>query len=163
NLWIANQDHGLFRLSPGNEVQQIPWAKMGHKDFATALISDPLQGGLWIGFHYGGLAYFTDDQVSTSYTAAADGLGDGRVNDFKLDQDGTLWVATEGGLSRLKNGLIATLNSKSGLPCDAVHWVMEDDSHAFWLYTACGLLRIARTELDAWAATVDKDKDAKPK
>jgi hypothetical protein len=28
----------------------------------------------------------------------------------------------------------------------------EDDAHSFWLYTACGLVRIARSELDAWAA-----------
>jgi signal transduction histidine kinase len=28
---------------------------------------------------------------------------------------------------------------------------MEDDDHAFWLYTACGLVRIARSELDVWA------------
>jgi signal transduction histidine kinase len=27
---------------------------------------------------------------------------------------------------------------------------MEDDDRAFWLYTACGLVRIARTELDSW-------------
>jgi len=28
--------------------------------------------------------------------------------------------------------------SKTGLPCDAVHWLIEDDSHSFWLYTPCG-------------------------
>src|SRR5262249_52316001 len=30
NLWIANQDHGLLRLSPPPyDVQQIPWARLG--------------------------------------------------------------------------------------------------------------------------------------
>ena len=29
---------------------------------------------------------------------------------------------------------------------------MEDDDHAFWLNMDCGLVRIARTELDAWSA-----------
>jgi signal transduction histidine kinase len=28
----------------------------------------------------------------------------------------------------------------------------EDDSHSVWLYLACGLLRIGRSELDAWAS-----------
>jgi hypothetical protein len=28
---------------------------------------------------------------------------------------------------------------------------VEDDAHSFWLYTACGLVRIARAELDTWA------------
>jgi signal transduction histidine kinase len=53
-------------------------------------------------------------------------------------------------LSRIQNGHIATLNSKNGLPCDAVHWAMEDNEHAFWLYMPCGLARIASSELDAW-------------
>jgi signal transduction histidine kinase len=29
---------------------------------------------------------------------------------------------------------------------------MEDDAHSFWLYTQCGLVRIARAELEAWSA-----------
>ena len=41
----------------------------------------------------------------------------------------------QGGLSRVKNGRVATLTSRNGLPCDTVHWVMEDDDHSFWLYT----------------------------
>src|SRR5262249_12908043 len=79
NLWIANQQAGLFPLSPQREVQQIPWARLGHKDSASALASDPLRGGLWLGFFQGGLAYFKDGQVRTSYSAA-DGLGEGHVN-----------------------------------------------------------------------------------
>ena len=110
-----------------------------------------MQGGLWLGFYLGGVAYFKDGQVRASY-ASADGLGEGRVDDLQLDRDGTLWAATEGGLSRVKNGRVATLTSRNGLPCDTVHWVMEDDDHSFWLYTACGLVRIARPELDAWVA-----------
>jgi signal transduction histidine kinase len=98
------------------------------------------------------MAYFKDGQVRASYSVA-DGLGgEGRVTGFQLDRDGTLWAATEGGLSRLKNGRAATLNSKNGLPCDTVNWAVEDDIHTFWLYTACGLVRVARTELEAWSA-----------
>ena len=132
-------------------VEQIPWAKLGRKDLASALLPDPVRGGLWLGFLQGGVAYFKDGQVRASY-AGADGLGEGRVSGLQLDRDGTLWAATEGGLSRVKNGRVATLTSKNGLPCDTVHWMMEDDDHSFWLYMACGLVRIARAELDAWVA-----------
>jgi signal transduction histidine kinase len=124
---------------------------MGRKDFASALLSDPLKGGLWLGFYRGGVAYFKDGQVRASY-ANADGLGEGRVTGLELDGEGTLWAATAGGLSRVKNGRVATLTSRNGLPCDTVHWAAEDDSDSFWLYTACGLVRIARSELNAWAA-----------
>src|SRR5262249_37166717 len=101
NLWVANERSGLFRLSPGNGVRQIPWRQLGHNDHASVLAADRKQGGLWIGFFLGGIAYFADGQVRASFTAA-DGLGAGRVSDFKLDDDGILWISTEGGLSRLK-------------------------------------------------------------
>jgi ligand-binding sensor domain-containing protein len=160
NLWVANQEFGLLRVVRGTMVQQLPWARLGRKDLATALAADPLQGGLWIGFYLGGVTYFVDGQVRASYSVS-DGVGKGRVAGLRLDKDGVLWVASEGGLSRLKNGRIATLTSRNGLPCDAVHWAMEDDAHSVWLSMACGLVRIARSELDLWAAAVDKNRDPK--
>jgi signal transduction histidine kinase len=114
---------------------------------------------LWIGFFLGGIAYFSHGEVRASYTAA-NGLGAGRISDFRFDDDGTLWISTEGGLSRLRNNRVATLTSKNGLPCDTVHWAMEDDDRSFWLYTACGLVRIARSELDAWAADAETKQSA---
>jgi signal transduction histidine kinase/ligand-binding sensor domain-containing protein len=151
NLWIGHESLGLFRLSGSSLVQQIPWAKLGRKDYTTALLPDTQRGGLWLGFREGGLAYYKDGQVRASY-AEADGLGAGRVDSLQLYRDGALWAATRGGLSRVKNGRVATLTSRNGLPCDAVHWTMEDDEHSFWLYTACSLVRTPRSELDAWVA-----------
>ena len=148
NLWLANQ-LGLIQLSGDRVIQQISWAKLGRKDFATTAIGDPLEGGLWLGFWQGGVAYFKDGQVHESY-APANGLGEGRVDDLQFDRDGTLWAATQGGLSRVKNGHVDTLTARNGLPCNAVHWMMEDDENSVWLYMACGLVRIARPELDAW-------------
>ncbi len=34
NLWISDQDQGLFHLLDGRVVERIPWARLGHKDFA---------------------------------------------------------------------------------------------------------------------------------
>jgi signal transduction histidine kinase len=96
--------------------------------------------------------YFKDGKVGASCTAA-DGLGKGHVPGLRLDRDGAVWAGTEeGGLSRIKDGRIATLTTKNGLPCDTVHWTIEDDDRSLWLYTGCGLVRIARTELDGWIA-----------
>jgi signal transduction histidine kinase/ligand-binding sensor domain-containing protein len=150
NLWIANQGLGLFQLLPGGAVRQIPWAKFQHGDTATALAADPVHGGLWIGFAQGGIAYLKDDQVSASFTAAG-GLGAGSVRDFLVEPSGTLWAATEGGLSRLKDGRVATLTSRNGLPCDGAQWLLEDNDHSFWLGMACGLARVPRSELEQWA------------
>ena len=137
-----------MHLLGGTVVERIPWSRLGRGE-PRALLLDPTQGGLWIGFFQGGLAYFKGGQVRASYSDV-DGLGKGRTTGLQLDRDGTLWAATEGGLSRVKNRQVATLTSKNGLPCDTVRGVLEDDDHSFWLYMACGLVRIARPELDAW-------------
>jgi hypothetical protein len=71
----------VFFICGGSVVERIPWARLGRKDFASALLPDPLQGGLWLGFYQGGVAYFKDGQVRASY-ASADGLGEGRVTAF---------------------------------------------------------------------------------
>jgi len=148
-VWISNLEHGLFYSTPGGAVERFPWAPFKHEYAASALLPDRLQGGLWLGFYDGGIAYLKDGRIGLSYTAA-DGLGQGRVSDLQLGSDGAVWAAAEGGLSRVKDGRVATLNSRNGLPCDGVNAVIEDHDHSLWLYMSCGLVRIVRSELNAW-------------
>ena len=151
NLWLA-EETVLLHLLEGRLVEQIPWSELGRSQHAQVLLSGREQGGVWLGFWQGGgLSYFEDHQIRASY-AAANGLGEGGVADLQLDRDGALWAATHAGVSRLKDGRITTLTSRNGLPCDTIHWTMEDDDRSFWLYTACGLVRIVRSEMDAWIA-----------
>ena len=155
NVWVS-QGESLYHVRNGSVAERIPWAKLGHPDGVRALVADPLGGGLWFAFRDGGVGYFKGGQVLSSYTVA-DGLGAGHIRDIQLDREGTLWASTEGGLSRLKDRSFITLTGKNGLPCDSVHWVIEDDDHSFWLYMACGLVRIARSEMDAWVANAKTD------
>ena len=150
NIWVSHQE-GLFHLFRERVVERIPWARLGRRQPASALMHDAGQGGLWLGFRDGGVAYFKDGQLRASY-AGAEGLAEGWVRGFYIDRNGTLWAPTEGGLSRIKDGHIVTLTSQNGLPCNTVHWMMEDDTQSVWLYLACGLVRIGRSELDAWAS-----------
>src|SRR5262249_38112477 len=154
SLWVANQDAALFQLVQGSIVRRMSWTALGDRGPVSALAADRLRGGLWIGFALGGVSYCAGDQVRAAYTAAG-GLGEGRVRHLRLDHEGTLWAATDGGLSRLKEGRIATLTGRNGLPCDTTHWSVEDDARSLWLYMACGLVRIESTEWNAWAAAVD--------
>ncbi|HYP07795.1 MAG TPA: two-component regulator propeller domain-containing protein, partial [Bryobacteraceae bacterium] len=160
SLWIANQNRGLFQVLRGSVVQRLPWSRFGEMAHASALAADPSGEGVWIGFHFGSVAYFNGNDVRASYSTSA-GLGEGRVNYLGFDQRGVLWAATEGGVSRLKDGRVATLTTGNGLPCDGVHWIVEDDVDSYWLYTACGLVRISGADLDIWAAAADKREDRK--
>jgi signal transduction histidine kinase len=155
-LWIAQPVGGLFRLGPDRRLaEQTSLAVLKRTDVVSAVAADPSGDGLWFGFFRGGIAQLVDGQLGISYLAR-DGLADGRVSSLYADKAGALWVATDGGLSQLKNGRLATLDSRNGLPCDAVGWIVEDAKDSWWLGMACGLVRIARTEMNGWTTAVEK-------
>jgi PAS domain S-box-containing protein len=159
NLWISIVDRGLFHLFGGKLVQHIPWAALGRNDLATALAVDPSRGGVWLGFSKGGLAWLAEGRIRPSFVADP-AFDQGRVSDLRFDHDGVLWVSSDGGFSRIKDGRVATLTTKNGLPCSQIYWLTEGEDHSFWLYGSCGLIRIAGSDLEAWLAT---SKSADPK
>ncbi|HUA26811.1 MAG TPA: two-component regulator propeller domain-containing protein [Steroidobacteraceae bacterium] len=152
-VWISYPGSGLFHVVDGSVVDSVlwPWSAHGPDPRLSAVVPDSRTGGLWLAFLHGGVAYFKDRQVRGSFRSK-DGLGSDTVWNLHLDHEGTLWAATEGGLSRIRDGRVKTLTTRNGMPCDSIKWVIEDDAFSLWLNTACGLLRIERSELDAWAS-----------
>ncbi len=116
----------------------------------SGLVADP-KGGVWMGLLSGGMAHFGAGHIQKLPLTHQPGAAARVMNVFR-DRDGAVWAASENGAVRTSNGAIATLNSANGLPCDSVHWMIEDAANDVWLYTRCGLLRIARAELDAWVS-----------
>ncbi len=148
-IWVSDQ-LSLYHLRGQTVVEEIPWNKLGHKDFAWTILPVAGEEGIWLGFRQGGIAFYKDHSVRFSY-GREQGFGEGQVSALKLDDDGSIWAATGDGLNLIRNGHTYRLSSANGLPCDMVHWVMEDNDNFFWLYTACGLVRVARSELEKWA------------
>jgi signal transduction histidine kinase/ligand-binding sensor domain-containing protein len=152
-VWIAYPGSGLFHVVAGRVLKSVPWPwSRGASDpRLSAIVPDPLTGGLWLAFLHGGVAYFKDGRIQTSLGLKA-GLESTTVWGLYEDHDGTLWAATEGGLSRIRDGRASTLTTNNGMPCDSVKWVIEDNAYSLWLNTSCGLVRISRPDLNAWAA-----------
>jgi len=151
-IWISYPFYGLSHVVEGRVVESAPWPWSDETEpRLSAMVSDPVKDGFWIGFKQQGIAHLVGHQVGTTFGAKY-GLSGRRVWDLHIDREGTLWAATAGGLSRIRDGRVATLTHKSGLPCDAVYWAIEDDASSLWLYAACGLVRITRPELEAWAS-----------
>jgi len=150
NLWVSGKK-GLGRLTRGRFVENIAWSALGRRQQAKVIVAD--RGGVWLSFWQdGGVMFLKDGKVEASY-GPAQGLGAGHVAGLRLDADGALWAATEdGGLSRIKEGRVATLTVANGLPCNTVHWSTLDDDGALWMYMACGLARVTREDLAAWIA-----------
>jgi signal transduction histidine kinase/ligand-binding sensor domain-containing protein len=152
-LWLSlfgtANNYSLTHLVDSKITEQVPWRNLGGGP-GTGLLPDP-NGGIWTGLLSGGIAYFRAGQIR-NLPLSDDGAGARKVLDISRDRSGTLWAATENGVSRITNTGAATLTTANGLPCKTVHWIIEDDLSSYWLYTQCGLLRIERTELEAWIA-----------
>ena len=152
-LWLSlfgsGKHYSLAHLVDGKIIEEVSWAELGGGP-GTGLLPDPYDG-IWTGLLSGGMAYFRAGQIQN--LPLSDGqTGARRVLDISRDRDGSIWAATENGLSRIKNGHVATLTMANGLPCKTLHWIIEDELSSYWLYTQCGLLRVARTEVEAWTA-----------
>jgi signal transduction histidine kinase/ligand-binding sensor domain-containing protein len=152
-LWLSlfgtAKDYSLTHLAGGKIVEQVPWLKLGGGP-GTGLVPDP-DGGIWTGLLSGGMAYFRAGQIR-NLPLSDDGASARRVLNVARDRDGSIWAATNNGVSRINNGRVAMLTTANGLPCNTVHWIIEDDLSSYWLYTQCGLLRVARTDMDSWIA-----------
>lgn len=149
-LWFADREEGLIAIEANEIKKAIPWSSFGNKQ-AWALDADLKRGGLFIGFAEGGIAYYREGLPPRWYTVG-DGLGPGRITEIHIDNAGTVWIATQSGLSRLRDGRIATLKTTNGLACDQIHAMVEDQDGYLWLDTPCGLQALAPKELAAWSA-----------
>jgi signal transduction histidine kinase/ligand-binding sensor domain-containing protein len=149
SLWGTANDYGLAHLVDDKIIEQVSWQKLGGGP-GTGLVPDP-DGGVWTGLLSGGLAHFHAGKIRNLPLSDDRGVAR-RVFEISRDRDGSIWAATENGLSRIKDGHVATLTTANGLPCNTVLWIIEGDLSSYWIYTQCGLLRIARTELEAWTA-----------
>ena len=83
------------------------------------------------------------------------------VRQVGMTPDGAALGATTGGLIGWRDGTLRTLTMQNGLPCVGVHAFIFDQQGALWLYTQCGLVRIAETELRKWWERGDAVVDVK--
>ena len=154
NLWATVRQHGLFRRSPDGTVVRVRVEGAIATDAPSRIVADP-HAGVWLGFREGGVAHVVDERVVFSHGRGV-GLAQGYVRALHVQRDGTVWFGTPNGLHRLKNGRDSTMGPANGLPCEYIDWLNEDVQGEFWLYSACGLIRISREDREAWSAAADR-------
>ena len=69
-----------------------------------------------------------------------DGLIDDRVTDLIEDRNGTLWIATQRGLSCFDGRTFHNFTTKEGLPSNAIRCLFEDSQGHLWLGTDGGVV-----------------------
>ncbi|MBC7842063.1 MAG: hypothetical protein H7099_07115 [Gemmatimonadaceae bacterium] len=149
DVWVNYQFTGLYRWRPGDTVRRVlDLAARGGENTITALAPDLRHDGIWAGQQLVGIVYLDSGRVRATYTPSPP-PGSPPLN-LRMGSDGVLWSASADGLLRVKNLQGMSLTSRNGLPCNFVHWSIEDDFGSLWMRLSCGLVRVTRTEVDAW-------------
>ena len=151
HIWIAGQDRGSDLADrPTARPARFP-GQPWPQGFATAIVAEPGNGGVWMGFQDGGLVHVRRTIASGAFDApTARRRPCQRI--CGLIRHGALWAATDGGLSRLKGGSLATLTTETACPATRSIGRSRMTSGAVWLQMPCGLARISASDLGQWAA-----------
>lgn len=118
--------------------------------------ADPA-GGVWLGLASGELARLRRGVVeSFSFGDDPNRRPDvTSIQQIVVSGDGTVLGAATFGLIGWRNGTTRLLTVRNGLPCDHITGLIEDGEGGVWLATSCGLLRVARDELEDWWKDAD--------
>jgi len=115
----------------------------------TFLAADP-NGGVWLGTQLGKstLSHFRDGRLQTTLLSSAQGPAG--LHAFFVDSDNSLLVPSSQGVYRLNHGQLTLFSIDNGLPCPETFNAIRDNHGALWIYTRCGLVRIAASEWAKW-------------
>ena len=129
-LWIGGET-GLFQFD-GVRFKRFK----GSNDDAVSsqyvsTLTASAKGDLWIGFQLGGVAHLEQGTL-TSYSTEQ-GLPRGTVRKIVVDEDGSVWIATNGGLGRFVAGHWKIIGENWGLPPGRAWTLFKTRAGAMWI------------------------------
>ncbi len=153
DVWVKSSSipESLIRLHNRKVAQEFTTAPIA-RPFTIA--ADP-GGGIWLSLLGGELARYRDGHLEKVPVNRPANFGN--IYNLVTDASGSVWGAASKALVGWNKGRLSTLTTRNGLPCDRVYSVVSDNQHALWLYTPCGLIKIAQVDIQRWW----KDPDAK--
>ncbi|HEY6769597.1 MAG TPA: two-component regulator propeller domain-containing protein, partial [Candidatus Sulfotelmatobacter sp.] len=148
SIWVATRDpernnRRLLRIQDLRIREEISSPQL---PAINALAPDP-HGGVWLGLASGGLARFRNGQMEFFPFSSPH---DGPVYGLLVNSDTSILAATTSGLVGWRNRTLQTLTVRNGLPCDVIYSLISDRKATLWLYAACGVIAIPKTELQRW-------------
>jgi diguanylate cyclase (GGDEF)-like protein len=109
------------------------------------------RGDLWIGTDTRGLMQVQGTKTIGTFNRR-NGLPSDAVFALMEASNGDLWIGTHEGLALLRAGRVISLLGPGGLPPETIFQILADDLGYFWLTTNRGVIRVARAQLEDFAA-----------
>ena len=146
-IWVLTHKNQLFSIV-GDKIEKQASLndELGKQKY---LVADP-NGGVWLGTQKGKstISYFRDGRLQA--TSLSSPQGPAGIQALFVDSDNSLLVSSSQGLYRLNHGQVTLFSSDNGLPCPETFSAIRDNHGALWIYTRCGLVRIAEPGWAKW-------------
>ena len=149
SIGFAGTSLGLQRLQDKN-LSPYESPGLDGSSIAPELAYRDRTNSLWIGTFSDGLYRITDS--TTEHFTTREGLSGDSVRDFREDEEGNLWVATDGGLDCFRDLKVISWGRHEGLPSGFVSSVLaaRDGSILIGTHSGLNILRNGHvTTLDA--------------
>lgn len=139
---------GLERFD-GRRVSPVPSPTL----FAGGVrwIHQDDSGRVWAATNKNGLVHGPPDGPFDVLTTR-DGLASNALLSLHEDGQGTLWVGTRAGLSRVVGHRAFAYTTSHGLPDDKISGLVVDGSRRLWMSTSLGVVRVGLDQLEAVAS-----------
>lgn len=152
-VWVGTDGSGLVELTPNPDGD----LSVTVHDSTSGLVSDFVFGirqarndHLLFAMRHGFHIRSPDGDLQT-FRAGTDFPGSA-VFSLLEDRRGDLWIATDRGLTRRRNGRFSTVGTDGGLPSNSLFDLREDTVGGLWMTSTRGLIR---ADLDALHAYLE--------
>lgn len=135
NLWVCTFGKGVFKFSKNATNDHYTYANqmninngLGDNYIKTAF--EDHEGNIWLGTYSNGLSALMDEAFAFYKFSPNDILSITSSNDG-------IWLGSRNALIQLKNNtnIPTILNSKNGIPADAITALSFSDAHTLWIGT----------------------------
>ncbi|MHB8521978.1 MAG: sensor histidine kinase [Limisphaerales bacterium] len=155
SLWVSTA-RVLHRLWQGRDIE-FGATNMGDFSYDARVLLEDHAGNIWAGRYGVGLNRISllhsqsntppARPLVTTFTLT-NGLSSHFIYALHEDAQGILWIGTDRGLNRLRDGQFRVVTKDKGLPDNLVNCIMEDRHQNLWIGCSRGIYRASLRELN---------------
>lgn len=155
-IWIGTRGSGLIKLN-GMDFERIIPQGVSEGSLIMSIDEDS-KGQLWVGTSGDGLLVLKDGKLIRNYRSGEGFISDIIFNTY-IDDNGSVWVAANGGIAIIKDSSYSIFNTDNGLLSDSIYDIVGDSKANLWIPCNIGLMRIKKSEFNKSSSGAGKLSD----
>ncbi|WP_236629878.1 diguanylate cyclase [Pseudohaliea rubra] len=141
------ENAGLFSIAPDGSTRE-PFPILSGQSVSSLLLRD--NGELWVGTFGDGLKRFADS-AGGQFLGTVDGLAGKHILALVERRDGSIWVASDGGVDRWHDGVVQPAPVQQAVADTLVRHFRETSDGTLWLGTNDGLFAWNGRSVQHWS------------